>query len=98
MKMLESQGRHEEVVKILSSENLGIGSRIIKNDTSFVCLKAVNLGMSKQWEGGVSFVKATLTVPEDEEKRNTVLELDSWDIWNLLVEATRNLGTSGLVH
>lgn len=97
MKMLESQDRSDEVVKILGSENLGIGSRIVQNDTSFLSLKAVNLGRSKQWVEGVSFIRDTLTIPEEEEKQKAVLELDNWDLWNLLVEATRQLTNPGFV-
>ena len=97
VKILESQQRFEEAVNILDSKNLGITSRIIKNDHIFVTEKAANLGMGKQWEAAAAFVKDVYKIPEDESKKKALLELDDWKIWNLLVEANRHLTTAGSV-
>ncbi|KAJ5673827.1 hypothetical protein N7462_009266 [Penicillium macrosclerotiorum] len=96
IKIYEAQGRFDEVVKTLDSENLGLSSRIVQNDTAFLGFKASNLGAGKMWEEAISFVKSLYTVPDNEEKRKALREIDDWNIWNLLVEATRHVKTSGI--
>jgi N-terminal acetyltransferase B complex non-catalytic subunit len=98
IKIYETQGRNSEVVKILDSENLGLKSRIVQNDSAFLGYKAFNLGMSKLWAEGISFVRALYTVPDDKEKLKALRELDDWSIWNLLVQATEHSNTPGLVY
>ena len=95
IKIYESQKRFDEAVKILNNENVGIGSRILQNDQAFVGFKASNLGAAKLWDEAISFVKSLYTIPEIEEKRKALLELDDWSIWSLLVEATRGIDTPG---
>lgn len=96
VKILESQQRFDEVVKILGSDNVGISSRILQNDKTFLASKAKNLEAGKLWDDAVTFVKELYTVPDDEEKRKSLPELDDWVIWNLLVEAVKNIDTPGL--
>lgn len=95
VKIFESQKRFADIVKILSSANVGIGSRICQNDTEFVTLKAMNLGAAKLWEEGIAFVKERYSIPEDEEKRKELRDLDDWNIWNLLTEAVKHTDTPG---
>lgn len=84
-------------MKILDSENIGLGSRILRNDQAFVNLKAENIGASRMWEEGISFAKEVLSIPDDEEKHKSLSELDDWKIWNLLIESTRHSNAPGLV-
>jgi N-terminal acetyltransferase B complex non-catalytic subunit len=98
IKIYEAQGRNAEIVNILDSENLGLKSRIVQNDTAFLGYKAVNLGFSKMWEEGISFVRGLYTVPDDKEKLKALRELDDWSIWNLLVQGTKHSNTPGFVY
>lgn len=98
IRIYETQGRNSEVVKLLDSENLGLKSRIVQNDTAFLGYKAFNLGAGKMWEEAISYVRDLYTVPEDKEKLKVLRELDDWSIWNLLIQATKNSNTPGLVH
>ena len=95
VKIFESQQRFDEVVKILGSDNVGISSRILQNDKTFLSSKAKNLEAGKLWDDAITFVKELYTVPDDEEKRKALPELDDWIIWNLLVEAVKNIDTPG---
>ncbi|CEJ59380.1 hypothetical protein PMG11_08005 [Penicillium brasilianum] len=95
IRIYENQGRNSEVVKILDSENLGLKSRIVQNDSAFLGYKAFNLGVSKMWAEGISFVRDLYTVPDDKEKLKALRELDDWSIWNLLVQATEHTNTPG---
>lgn len=97
VKIFESQQRFDEVVKILGSDNVGISSRILQNDKTFLASKAKSLEAGKLWDDAITFVKELYTVPDDEEKRKALPELDDWVIWNLLVEAVKNIDTPGLV-
>ncbi|KAJ5896158.1 uncharacterized protein N7473_005557 [Penicillium subrubescens] len=95
IKIYEAQGRNAEIVKILDSENLGLKSRIVQNDTAFLGYKSHNLSSSKMWEEGISFVRELYTVPDDKEKLKALRELDDWSIWNLLVQGTKHSNTPG---
>ncbi|KAJ5915147.1 Cytoskeleton organization protein (Dec1) [Penicillium verhagenii] len=94
VRILESQQRFHEIVKILDSNNVGINSRICQNDRTFLGSKATSLGSAKLWDDAITFVKEIFTV-SDEEKRNSLRELDDWIIWNLLIEAEKNTHTPG---
>ncbi|KAJ5176236.1 uncharacterized protein N7482_002113 [Penicillium canariense] len=96
LQIYENQGRNAEAVKILDSENVGLTSRIVQNDTAFLGFKASNLAAGKMWEEGMSFVRNLYAVPDDEDKRKALRELDDWNIWNLLVKATENIKTPGI--
>ncbi|KAJ5556414.1 hypothetical protein N7494_000329 [Penicillium frequentans] len=95
VKIFESQQRFDEVVKILGSNNVGISSRILQNDKTFLASKAKSLEAGKLWDDAITFVKELYTVPDDEEKRKALPELDDWVIWKLLVEAVKNIDTPG---
>ena len=97
IKIFESQNQHAEIVKILDSENLGLKSRIIRNDKSFLISKATALASAGLWEEGLAFAKDLYTVSEGMVKKK-LRELDDWGIWSLLVEAIRNIKTPGFVH
>ncbi|KAL1987664.1 hypothetical protein VTN96DRAFT_2905 [Rasamsonia emersonii] len=92
IKIFESQGRHEEIVKILDSENLGIKSRIVQNDWFFVRAKLLNLEKAELWTDGLGFARDLLTIPEDEKAAKAALqERDDWGVWGLLVSATKKM-------
>jgi N-terminal acetyltransferase B complex non-catalytic subunit len=93
VKIFESQGRHAEVVKILDSENLGITSRLIQNDWTFVGVKLANLEKAQMWTEGLSYTKTLLAIPTNDAERKDLQERDDWAVWSLLVNATRNLNT-----
>lgn len=82
-------------MKILNSKKLGLGSRIVRGDKSFIGLKASNIKAGAMWEEGLSFVKDAYKVPNDEAKQKALRESDDWAIWELLIEATRNTNTPG---
>ncbi|KAL4890899.1 N-acetyltransferase B complex non catalytic subunit-domain-containing protein [Aspergillus ambiguus] len=91
VKIFESQGRHGEVVKILDSENLGITSRLIQNDWTFVGLKLSNLEKAQMWTEGLSYTRTLLAIPTNDAERRDLQERDDWAVWSLLVNATRNI-------
>ncbi|KAJ5324621.1 Cytoskeleton organization protein (Dec1) [Penicillium atrosanguineum] len=95
IKIFESQNQHAEIVKILDSENLGLKSRIIRNDKSFLISKATALASAGLWDEGLAFAKDLYTVSEGMIKKK-LRELDDWGIWSLLVEAIRNIKTPGI--
>lgn len=97
IKIFETQNQHSEIVKILDSENLGLKSRIIRSDKSFLISKATALASAGLWEEGLAFVKDLYTVSEGMIKKK-LRELDDWGIWSLLVEAIRNIKTPGFVY
>jgi hypothetical protein len=96
IKVFESQNQHAEIVKILDSENLGLKSRIVRSDKSFLISKAMALASAGLWEDGLAFAKSLYTVSEGKIKKK-LRELDDWGIWSMLVEAVRNLKTPGFV-
>lgn len=84
IKIFESQDRYAETVKILDSENLGIKSRIIQNDWSFVQSKIIGLEKAKMWTEGAAFAKSLLSGSEDSI---ALKESDDWAVWSLLLSA-----------
>lgn len=79
-------------MKILDRDNLGIKSRIVQNDWSFVRAKLLNLEKAGLWTAGLEFARDLVTVPEDETAAKAVLqERDDWGVWELLVSATKNI-------
>ncbi|KNG84116.1 cytoskeleton organization protein (Dec1) [Aspergillus nomiae NRRL 13137] len=91
IKIFESQGRHDEIVKILDSENLGLSSRVIQNDWSFVGVKLSSLEKAEMWTQGLSYAKELLAIPSNEAERKALQERDDWAVWKLLVISTRNI-------
>lgn len=89
IKIFEKQDRYAEIVKILDSENLGIKSRIIQNDWSFVRSKIIGLENAQLWDDGAAFAKSLLSGSEDSI---ALKESDDWAVWNLLLSATQNAG------
>ncbi|PLB54463.1 cytoskeleton organization protein [Aspergillus steynii IBT 23096] len=90
-KIFESQGRHSELVSILNSETVGISSRIIQNDWSFVGEKLSSLEKAQMWTEGLSYTKSLLAIPNTEDERKALQEHDDWAVWSLLVAAVRNI-------
>jgi hypothetical protein len=79
-------------LQILDSENLGIHSRIVRGDSTFIGLKIASfVSAGNKWDEAFTFVQSLLTVPNDDERgQKQLLELDDWNLWNLLYEATSN--------
>ncbi|KAA8649097.1 hypothetical protein EYZ11_000689 [Aspergillus tanneri] len=96
-KIFESQGRHAEVVKILDSETLGISSRVIQNDWTFVGVKLANLERAQMWPEGLSYAKSLLAIPTNEVEQKALQERDDWAVWSLLVAAARNINTQEII-
>ncbi|KAH8428707.1 MDM20/NAA25 family protein [Aspergillus melleus] len=90
-KIFESQGRHAELVNILNSQSVGISSRIIQNDWSFVGVKLSSLEKAQMWTEGLSYTKDLLAIPTTEDERKALQEHDDWAVWSLLVAAVRNI-------
>ncbi|KAL4927148.1 MDM20/NAA25 family protein [Aspergillus undulatus] len=94
VKIYESQGRHAEIVKVLDSENLGIKSKMVQNDWSFVGVKLSSLEKAEMWSEGLSYAKELLAIPTTEEERKAIQERDDWAVWHLLVTATQRMNTA----
>ncbi|PYI06608.1 hypothetical protein BO78DRAFT_343164 [Aspergillus sclerotiicarbonarius CBS 121057] len=94
IKVFESQGRHAEIVKVLDSENLGISSRVIQNDWSFVGDKLSNLEKAQMWTEGLAYTKELLAIPTNEVERKALQERDDWAVWHLLIAATKQINSS----
>lgn len=94
IKILETQERHSEIVKLLDSENLGINSRIVQNDWTFVGTKLESLEKAGMWTEGLAYAKSLLAIPSDENERKALQEHDDWAVWNLLVASVRNINNS----
>ncbi|GJP87757.1 cytoskeleton organization protein [Aspergillus niger] len=94
IKIFESQERHAEIVKILDSENLGISSRVIQNDWSFIGEKLSSLEKAQMWTDGLAYTKALLAIPTNEAEQKALQERDDWAVWHLLIAATKNINTS----
>ncbi|KAI9368067.1 N-acetyltransferase B complex non catalytic subunit-domain-containing protein [Aspergillus egyptiacus] len=94
VKIYESQGRHAEIVKILDSKNLGIKSRMIQNDWSFIGVKLSSLEKAEMWAEGLSYARELLAIPSTEEEKKAIQEHDDWAVWNLLLTATQKLGSA----
>ncbi|KAE8394582.1 N-acetyltransferase B complex non catalytic subunit-domain-containing protein [Aspergillus alliaceus] len=94
VKIFESQGRYDEIVKILDSENLGLSSRVIQNDWSFVGVKLSSLEKAEMWTQGLSYARDLLAIiPTNETERKSLQEHDDWAVWKLLVISTRNINS-----
>ncbi|KAB8199981.1 N-acetyltransferase B complex non catalytic subunit-domain-containing protein [Aspergillus parasiticus] len=93
VKIFESQGRHDEIVKILDSENLGLSSRVIQNDWSFVGVKLSSLEKAEMWTQGLSYARELLAIPTNEAEKKALQERDDWAVWKLLVISTRKMNT-----
>jgi N-terminal acetyltransferase B complex non-catalytic subunit len=95
IKIFESQGRNEEIVKILDKESLGIKSRIVQNDWFFIRAKVLNLEKAGLWTDGLGFAQELLTVPGDDEAAKAALqERDDWGVWELLLSATKKINNA----
>ncbi|OAT05409.1 cytoskeleton organization protein [Blastomyces gilchristii SLH14081] len=95
IKILETQGRHEEIVSLLNSKHLGIESRIAQKDWAFVSAKIVGLENAGLWDEAISFTRELLALPDDLTNGSTtaaVQEKDDWQVWSLLLAATKKLG------
>ncbi|GBF59806.1 N-alpha-acetyltransferase NatB auxiliary subunit [Trichophyton mentagrophytes] len=93
IKIYESQSRHKELVEILDSEHLGVGSRIAQNEWLFFTNKLSVIENSGLWDQALKFTKELLTLDESvtaESKPDAKYEeRDDWKVWNLLLLATR---------
>ncbi|PGH07686.1 hypothetical protein GX51_01695 [Blastomyces parvus] len=95
IKILEAQGRHEEIVSLLNSKHLGIESRIAQNDWSFISAKIVGLENAGLWDEALSFTRELLALPDNLINGSTtaaVQEKDDWQVWSLLLAATKKSG------
>ncbi|CRG87977.1 N-alpha-acetyltransferase 25, NatB auxiliary subunit [Talaromyces islandicus] len=94
LKIFQSQDRNDEILKILDSENLGLKSRIVQNDWFFVREKILCLGRSGKWTEGLDFAQGFLSVPDEDEKAQTLLkERDDWEVWTLLLTSAKKINT-----
>lgn len=91
--ILESQERFSEIVKILDSETLGIGSRIVQNDWTFVGAKLYSLEKAGMWTEGLKYAKSLLAIPNSEEEKKALQERDDWSVWKLLIASVRNINS-----
>jgi N-terminal acetyltransferase B complex non-catalytic subunit len=95
IKIFDTQGRYGEVVSLLSSENLGIKSRIAQNEWTFVVAKLDYLEKAGLWEDALTSSRELLTLPDNITNgttMSTVTEKDDWRVWNLLLTATERVG------
>ncbi|KAL1958769.1 hypothetical protein VTO42DRAFT_3888 [Malbranchea cinnamomea] len=92
-RIFDTQRRYDEVVKILNSENLGVSSRIVQGDWSFVTTKLDALEKAGYWEEALAYTRELLKLPDDvaNAKDMSYREKDDWKVWNLLLTATRKL-------
>ncbi|KAF9884168.1 hypothetical protein FE257_002226 [Aspergillus nanangensis] len=93
IKIFESQERHAEILKILDSENLGLSSRVIQNDWTFVGVKVSSLEKAESWTEGLAYARSLLSIPSNDEERKALQERDDWVVWSLLVKAARGIDT-----
>lgn len=93
VKIYESQGRHAEIVGILNSENLGIQSRIVQKDWSFVGVKLASLEKAEMWTEGLSYAKELLAIPTTEQEKKSIQERDDWAVWHLLVTSAQKINS-----
>ncbi|KAL4921271.1 N-acetyltransferase B complex non catalytic subunit-domain-containing protein [Aspergillus aurantiobrunneus] len=94
VKIYEFQGRHAEIVKILDSDNLGIKSKMVRNDWSFVGVKLSSLEKAEMWVEGLLYTKELLAMPSNETEQKAIQEHDDWAVWHLLVTATQKINTA----
>lgn len=94
IKIFETQGQHEEIVSFLNSKHLGIESRICQNDWSFVRAKIAGLENAELWEEALSYTRELLALPADlanGTRTAAAQEKDDWQVWGLLLVATKKL-------
>lgn len=91
IKIFESQGRHTEVAKILDTENVGLKSKIINNEWTFVGSKLKALESAGMWSEGLAYTKSLLAIPDDEAGWEALQAHDDWAVWRLLISATENI-------
>lgn len=97
IKIFEHQGCYGEVVKILDSENLGLNSRVVQNEWSFVGTKLFNLEKAQMWTEALAYTRSLLAIPTNESERKALQERDDWAVWQLLIAAARNINTKEFV-
>ncbi|KAF7592889.1 hypothetical protein BBP40_012301 [Aspergillus hancockii] len=93
IKIFESQGQHDEIVKILDSENLGISSRVVQNDWTFVGVKLSSLEKAEMWTQGLAYAKSLLAIPSNDDERKNLQERDDWAVWKLVLISTRRINS-----
>lgn len=91
IKIFQSHQLHAEIARVLDSENVGLSSRIVQNDWSFIGTKLESLINAGMWAEGLSYAKSLLAIPEDEAGQKALQERDDWAVWNLLVTAAENV-------
>ncbi|BCR92013.1 MDM20/NAA25 family protein [Aspergillus chevalieri] len=94
VKILETQDRHSEIVKLLDSESLGLNSPVVQNDWTFVGTKVDGLEKAGMWTEGLVYAKNLLAIPSDENEKKALQERDDWAVWNLLVASVRNINNA----
>lgn len=94
VKVYESQGRYSEIAKLMDSENLGVNSRVVQNDMSFIGVKLGSLERASMWTEGLSYAKSLLSIPEDEAGQKALDERDDWGVWSMVVVPTQNINDS----
>lgn len=93
IKIFQAQGRDDEILKILDSDNLGLNSRLVQNDWFFIREKIFSLERAEKWASGLEYAKALLNMPEEDEAAKKLLqERDDWGVWSLLLTSTKKLG------
>lgn len=96
IKIFESQGRRDEIVKVLDSENVGLNSRIVQNDWFFIRAKLLNLEKTENWTNALGYARELLKLSDDETAARALLkERDDWGVWELLLTATKELNDQG---
>lgn len=92
IKIFQAQGRDDEILKILDSDNLGLNSRLVQNDWFFIREKLLSLERAEKWTSGLEYAKELLTMPEEDEAAKKLLqERDDWGVWSLLLTSTKKL-------
>jgi N-terminal acetyltransferase B complex non-catalytic subunit len=92
IKIFQSQGRNDEILKFLDSDNLGLNSRIVQNDWFFIREKLLALERAEKWVDGYKYATELLSLPaEDEAAKKLLQERDDWGVWNLLLSSTKKI-------
>ena len=92
VKIFQAQGRHDEILNILNSDNLGLNSRLVQNDWLFIREKLLSLERAEKWKDGLDYAKELLSMPdEDEAAKKLLQERDDWGVWGLLLASTKKL-------
>lgn len=92
-RIFAAQGRDDEIVKLLNSEHLGVTSRIVQNEWSFVTAKLEALEKAELWEEALVYTRELLSLPDDASSAADMKyrEMDDWKVWNLLLATTQKL-------